>query len=71
MKCKFVRAKMEYLGHIIGNNGIQTDLKKIKSVHKARPPKNRKELRSFLGLVLPAFHTQLLSRRESPVQAHK
>ncbi|ELR21676.1 uncharacterized protein ACA1_231130 [Acanthamoeba castellanii str. Neff] len=31
MKCKFVRAKMEYLGHIISNDGIQTDLKKIKS----------------------------------------
>ena len=48
--CKFARAKMEYLSHIISNNGIQTDPKKIKSVHEARPPKNWKELWSFLGL---------------------
>jgi hypothetical protein len=45
-----MRAKMEYLSHIISNNGIQTDPKKIESVHKARPPKNQKELQSFLGL---------------------
>ena len=52
MKCKFTRAKMEYLSHIISNNGIQTDPKKIKSVRKVRLPKNRKELQSFLGLAL-------------------
>src|SRR3546814_749122 len=43
---------MEYLSHIIGNDGIQMDLKKIESVHEARPLKNWKELWSFLGLAL-------------------
>ena len=51
-KCEFARAKMEYLGHIIGNDGIQTDPKKIESVRKVRPLKNQKELQSFLGLAL-------------------
>mgnify|MGYP006210645781 CR=1 FL=1 len=41
---------MEYLSHIISNDGIQTDPKKIESVRKARPPKNWKELQSFLRL---------------------
>lgn len=49
MKCEFARAKMEYC-HIISNDGIQTDLKKIKLVHEARLPKNQWELQSFLGL---------------------
>ena len=43
---------MEYLGHIISNDGIQMDLKKIESVCEARPLKNWKELWSFLGLAL-------------------
>ena len=43
---------MEYLSHIISNDGIQMDPKKIESVCEARPPKNQKELQSFLGLAL-------------------
>src|SRR3546814_9431571 len=55
-KCKFVRAKMEYLGHIIGNDGTQMDLKKIESVCEVRPLKNWKELWSFLRLALYYQH---------------
>ena len=62
---------MEYLSHIIGNNGIQMDPKKIESMCEARLLKNWKELLPWVGLVLLAFHMQLLSCCESPVQAHE
>ena len=71
-KCEFVRAKMEDLGLIIVNDGMQTDLKKIESGRgeAAKELEGAAEL-PWVGLVLPAFHMQLLSCCESPVQAHK
>ena len=50
-KCQFLLSSVEYLGHQINANGIQTTPDKIDAVVKAPPPENATELRSFLGLV--------------------
>ena len=49
-KCSFVMEKMEYLGHFISANGVETDPAKIKAVRERPEPQNIKQLRGFLGL---------------------
>ena len=41
---------MSFLGHIISEEGIQVDPKKIKVIIEWKPPRNVMEVRSFLGL---------------------
>ena len=40
---------MTYLGHVVSKNGIQTDSKKVKVIHKWPAPTNVTEVWSFLG----------------------
>lgn len=48
-KCKFFQTSVRYLGHIVSENGVETDPVKTEA-HKTWPkPRNLKELRSFLG----------------------
>ena len=49
-KCRFAQQSIPYLGHIVSHNGVSTDPSKIDSVQQWPPPRNIKELRSFLGL---------------------
>nr|XP_051210878.1 uncharacterized protein LOC127328311 [Lolium perenne] len=49
-KCSFAKQNLEYLGHVIGINGVATDSSKITAVKDWPRPKNLKELRRFLGL---------------------
>jgi hypothetical protein len=49
-KCSFVPKEMEYLGHILVGDGIGVDQKKVKVVKEVPTPKNRTEVRGFLGL---------------------
>ena len=49
-KCSFFQQEMDYLGHVVGINGVKPDLAKIKAIKEWKQPKNVKELRSFLGL---------------------
>ena len=49
-KCSFFQQEVEYLGHIVGSDGVKPDPAKIKAIKEWKQPENLKELRSFLGL---------------------
>jgi hypothetical protein len=49
-KCSFAQQNLEYLGHVIGTNGVATDSSKIAAVQAWPRPTNLKQLRGFLGL---------------------
>ena len=49
-KCSFMQPRVELLGHIVDSNGVHVEDSKVDRVRKARAPRNRTELRSFLGL---------------------
>ncbi len=48
-KCCFFRKSVRYLGHVISEDGIQTDIDKIEAVKSWPVPGNVKDLRRFLG----------------------
>ena len=48
-KCEFFKSQVQYLGHIVSDEGIQTDPDKIAALKDWPAPTNIKELRSFLG----------------------
>ena len=48
-KCKFFQTSVRYLGHIVSQNGVETDPQKIETIKTWPSPKTLKELRSFLG----------------------
>lgn len=49
-KYKFVCLKVDYLGHVISENGISVDSRKLLAIKEWSLPKNPKALRGFLGL---------------------
>uniref|UniRef100_A0A2S2QW04 RNA-directed DNA polymerase n=1 Tax=Sipha flava TaxID=143950 RepID=A0A2S2QW04_9HEMI len=49
-KCAFMRKEVNYLGHVITDEGVKPDPQKIKSVVEFPTPTNEKQVKSFLGL---------------------
>nr|GFB50287.1 RNA-directed DNA polymerase [Tanacetum cinerariifolium] len=49
-KCEFWIPKVQFLGHVIDNQGIHVDLTKIESVKDWASPKSPTEILQFLGL---------------------
>ena len=49
-KCTFERPELEYLGHLVGQDGIKVDPRKVKAVEDWEVPKDVGQIRSFLGL---------------------
>jgi hypothetical protein len=49
-KCQLLQKKVKYLGHVVSPEGISTDPKKLKAVREWPTPKDKHEIRSFLGL---------------------
>jgi hypothetical protein len=50
-KSFFARAELEYLGYWITREGIKPLPKKVEAILRIAPPKNKKELRGFIGIV--------------------
>jgi hypothetical protein len=49
-KCQLLQKEVRYLGNIILPKQISTDTEKLKAVRECPTPKNKHEIRSFLGL---------------------
>ncbi|UYV72087.1 K02A2.6-like [Cordylochernes scorpioides] len=50
-KCHFYVPEIEFLGMIIDHKGIHPSEEKLRAIKDARPPSNKRELMSFLGLL--------------------
>lgn len=48
-KCKFFQTSVKYLGHIVSENGVETDPEKVSALKSWPVPTNLKTLKSFLG----------------------
>ena len=51
LKSFFGRSEIEYLGYMLTRNGVKPVQKKVDAILSIAPPKNIKQLRSFLGMV--------------------
>ena len=49
-KCKFLKSRLTFLGHVIDENGIRPDPEKLAAITKTQPPTSIMELRRFLGM---------------------
>ncbi|CAB5185100.1 unnamed protein product [Rhizophagus irregularis] len=49
-KCKFGERNIEFLGHIVGRDGLKPNEKKVEKIKEIKIPETVKEVRSFLGL---------------------
>ena len=49
-KCEFWLREVSFLRHIVSEEGIQVDTKKIEVIIEWKPPRNVTKVRSFLGL---------------------
>ena len=50
-KSFFAQSELEYLGYWISRDGIRPVTKKVEAINNLAPPKTRKELRKFIGMV--------------------
>ena len=50
-KCRFIKAHIQYLGHIISGEGITPVPEKLDSIDDMPTPRTLKEVKQFLGLV--------------------
>ena len=49
-KYKYLRPELEYLGHIVTEDGVKPNLKKLEAVKNFKRPSNITEVKSSLGL---------------------
>ncbi len=47
----FGESALEYLGYWISHKGIQPQPQKVEAIQKIQPPKTKRQLRRFLGMV--------------------
>nr|GFA51373.1 hypothetical protein [Tanacetum cinerariifolium] len=50
LKCEFWLQVVRFLGHVVNNEGIYVDPRKIEAVKNSKPPKTQTVIRSFLAL---------------------
>lgn len=61
-KSEFGKSKIKFLGHIISPVGIEPDPEKLEAIRSFPAPTNKRQVRSFLGLV--NFYRRFLQLRE-------
>jgi len=49
-KCFLFQRRVEFLGHVLSENGVKVQMAKVDAVQHWPVPRNLTELRSFLGL---------------------
>lgn len=52
LKSKICVPKVKFLGHIISGSGIAADEKKTQAIRDMSPPRNKKDLQRFLGMIV-------------------
>ena len=57
-KCLFAQESVTCLGHLLSREGIGPDPRNLEKIKKWKPPKNRTEVRQFLGLT--GYYRQLI-----------
>ena len=65
-KCGFGKKKIEYLGHVISEEGVATDPAKIQNMLQWPKPNSLKSLRGFLGLT--GYHRRFIKDYEKVSQ---
>ncbi|XP_024942173.1 uncharacterized protein LOC107269153 [Cephus cinctus] len=50
-KCKISSSEVKYMGHVFTEQGIKLDTDRVKSIVDMKPPKDKKELETFLGMI--------------------
>ena len=50
-KCSFFQPKVKYVGHIVSEEGVETDPEKVEKVMNWPTPKSPEEVRRFIGFV--------------------
>ena len=50
-KTEFFKPELEYLGYLLTPHGIKPLPKKVEAITRILPPKNRRQLRRFLGMI--------------------
>ena len=57
----FAAESAECLGHLISTKGIQPQPKKVEAIDRLLPPKTKRQLRHFLGVI--DFHCDMWKQR--------
>ena len=60
-KSSFAQTEIEYLGYVLTREGIKPQPEKIRAILALLPPKNVKQVRSFLGMV--QFYRDMWEKR--------
>ena len=50
-KSHFCQHELEYLGYLINREGVRPTMKKVEAIKNIAPPKTRKQVRSFIGMI--------------------
>ena len=50
-KCQFMRKEINYLGFVVGQEGVQPDPEKVRAIRSMPPPTNVREVRSLMGMM--------------------
>ena len=51
MKTEFFKQELEYLGYLLTRHGIKPMPKKVEAIQRIKPPKTKRQLRRFLGMI--------------------